>query len=460
MNPNRTTIVFAGGVGTATGANFLLNVPADPKPFSLLVDCGLLQGETYATEENHKPFPYDPARVGALFVTHAHADHIGRIPKLVREGFHGPIYSTPATRELAAVMFDDMLKIMTHEARDRGTEPLYGSRDVSAALSQWHDLPYHKTHELGDGFSVIAKDSGHILGSAYFQFSRNGRSIVFSGDLGNSPSILLRDTEPLIGATYLVTESVYGDRNHEGKEDRREKLRQALQRAIERKGVLIIPAFSLERSQDILYEINDFVERGGLPSIPVFLDSPLAIKVTEVYRKMERNFNVSVRARIASGDDIFKFPRLKFTASVQQSERIDFTPNPKVIIAGGGMSQGGRVLGHEREYLPDPNAEVLLVGYQAVGTLGRQLQNGAKRVTINGKEVAVRASVSFISGYSSHKDSDHLVEFIGGSAGTLEEVFVAMGEPKSSMFLAQRIKDELGINAVYPELGSTYEIKL
>ena len=452
----KSSISFYGGVGGATGANFLFSIGRrDEKPLRVLVDCGLFQGSSFAGEENRKTFAYSPASIDLLMVTHAHSDHIGRIPKLVKEGFRGPIYSTPETREIAGLMFDDALAIMRRESSDRKEGVLYEKDDVARAFLQWKTVEYGVPLEITTEVTVVARDAGHILGSAFFVFERDGRRAVFSGDLGNSPSLLVRDTEPLLRATYLVTESVYGDRNHEDKLTRREKLKDAVLRAIEQKGVLVIPAFSLERSQEILYELNNMVEENEIQSIPVFLDSPLAIKVTAVYKKMKRDFKSSVQSEIASGDDIFNFPRLRFTATHLESTKIDLVQNPKIIIAGGGMSEGGRVIGHEKNYLPDPRATVLLVGYQAAGTLGRSLLEGAREVYITGEKVQIHARIMSISGYSSHKDSDHLVEFIANSADTLQKVFVVMGEPKSSMFLAQRIKEELGVEAIYPELGST-----
>lgn len=457
---DKSSLSFYGGVGGATGANFLFSiVRTNEKPLRVLVDCGLFQGDRFAGEENRKAFAYDPASIDALFVTHAHSDHIGRIPKLAKEGFRGSIYSTPETREIAILMFDDALAIMRRESSDRKETMLYEHDDVARALLQWKTVGYDVPLEISAGVTVVARDAGHILGSAYFVFARDGKRIVFSGDLGNSPSLLLRDTQPLERADYLLMESVYGDRNHEDKSRRRENLKQAVLRAIRQKGVLVIPAFSLERSQMILYELNKLVENGSLPAIPVFLDSPLAIKVTAVYRKMKHDFKKSVQSEIASGDDIFNFPRLKFTVSHQESQKIDLVQNPKIIIAGGGMSEGGRVIGHEKNYLPDPKATVLLVGYQAAGTLGRRLLEGVDEVTIVGETVPVRAKILSVMGYSSHKDSDHLVEWVSTSADTLKKVFVCMGEPRASMFLAQRIKEELGVGAIYPELGSTIEVE-
>ena len=295
------------------------------------------------------------------------------------------------------------------------------------------------------------------------EISRGENKMVFTGDLGNSPSILLKDTEDITDANYILMESVYGDRNHEPKEERTKKLKQVILDTIKYKRTLIIPAFSLERTQMILYEMNELFENGEIKTqIPVFLDSPLAIKITDIYKKYTVDFNEKAQADIKSGDDIFKFPRLKFTVQAQESMAIDDTPNPKIIIAGSGMSVGGRVVLHEKHYMSNPNAEILFVGYQAVGSMGRQLQDGAKKVEIFGEEKEVRAKIDSIAGYSSHKDSDHLVGFIEKAAegGKLKKVFCVMGEPKSAMFLVQKLRDNLGVDATCPGFKEKVDIEL
>ncbi len=253
-------------------------------------------------------------------------------------------------------------------------------------------------------------------------------------------------------------ESVYGDRNHETREARETMLTDVINRTIKRGGALVIPAFSLERTQVLLYELNRLVECNLIPSVPIFVDSPLAIKVTAIYKASKNYFNDHVQEEIREGDDIFNFPRLKYSMSGQDSMAIHKTPNPKIILAGSGMSAGGRVTHHEINYLPDPRSTILLVGYQSVGTLGRKLQDGVKKVSINGQEVDVKAEIETIHGYSSHKDSDHLVEFVGSTKETLKKVFVVMGEPKASLFLTQRLRDYLGVDALYPERGKPYEL--
>ncbi len=439
-----------------TGANFLLKT-AD---FSALIDCGLLQGTSDADRINAASFSYDPRSVQFLFVTHAHMDHIGKIPKLVKDGFSGKIYSTTITKEIATVMLDDAQQLLDDLARKQGTLPLYDKKDVEKALTLWEGFAYHDNISLPGNVSVFLKDSGHILGSTMFEFSIGAEKVVFTGDLGNSPTPLLKDTEPVTDATYMVMESVYGDRNHEPKDERDHRFAEIVREAMARGGTLVIPAFSLERTQVIVYELNKLVESGKVPSVPVFLDSPLAIKVTEIYKRHRREFNSGVQSEIADGDDIFKFPRLKFTVDGFDSRGIEKTPGAKIIIAGGGMSQGGRVVNHEKHFLPDPKSTILLVGFQSLGTVGRLIQNAGKEVVINGEKVPVRAKIEMIAGYSSHKDSDGLVEFVEQSASTLKKVFVAMGEPKSSLFLAQRLKDYLGVEAVVPEAGEVFETEV
>lgn len=445
-------LTFYGGTGTVTGANFLLESPGKLK---ILIDCGLMQGTSLSDSFNLEPFPYNPEEIDFLIVTHAHMDHIGRIPKLVKDGFKGRILSTPPTKDLAVVLLDDALSILDFKARKTGILAPYKREDVLKALSLWETIEYHKTFGLGEGVSTYLRDSGHILGSAMVEINDGKVKAVFTGDLGNSPSLLLNDTEEIKDANYIVMESVYGDRNHESKEDRRNKLKEVIKDTILNKKLLIIPAFSLERTQTLLYEMNEFFENHELSQIPVFLDSPLAIKITKIYEKYCNYLNKTVCDEIDKGDDVFSFPRLKSTALSRDSEKIDLTKNPKIILAGSGMSSGGRIVHHEKDHAGDENTTILMVGYQASGTLGRQLEDGAKSVEINGQNIPVRATIIKIEGYSSHKDSDHLTSFVetANEGGTLKKVFTVMGEPKSSLFLVQKLRDQLGVNAEYPEYG-------
>lgn len=450
-------LTFAGGVTTVTGANFILEtIPENGEEvIKIMIDCGLEQGDPTAFTHNHNIFPYDPSTINYLLITHAHMDHLGLVPKLVKNGFKGKIFSTPETKALAPIMFEDAVKLLQKEAEKTEMPPLYEEQDAEKAMSMWHDIPYHTNTAFHGGFNVYAKDAGHILGSAMYEITYNGTKIVFTGDLGNSPTPLLRDTEDITDATYMVMESVYGDKNHETHEERSGKLEDVIEETFSKKGAIIIPSFSLEKTQVILYEMNKLVEKSRIPSLPVFLDSPLAIKITEVYKKMPENFNDKAREEIRKGDELFNFNRLTFVTTGEESKKLLDVPNPKIIIAGSGMSNGGRILHHEVNYLPDPKSTILLIGYQAVGTLGRHIQNGEKTVWIYGNPVHVNARVATIDGYSSHKDSEHLMEFVSKSQETLKKVFPVMGEPKASLFLAQRIADYLGIETHHPEEGES-----
>ncbi len=450
-----STIHFWGGTGEVTGSNFLF----ETKQLKILIDCGLFQGCETCEDKTRKPFQYDPASIQYLFVTHAHLDHIGRIPKLVKDGFRGIIYSTQPTKDLSELALHDSLQILTEEARENKQEPLYEKTDIAKTMALWKTLPYHEALTLPDGVSVLFKDAGHILGSSMIEFSRGGKKLVFTGDLGNSPTPLLRDTEAITGADYLVMESVYGDRVHESRDERRELLEDVVEEVVAQRGVLLIPAFSIERTQEILFEIEQMMEHKKIPAIPVYVDSPLAIEAIEVYKRHKNYFNKEVTYIIASGEELFSFKQLKLVKTKEESQKIHEAPNPKIIIAGSGMSMGGRIITHEKFYIADPHTTILIVGYQAPGSLGRSLEEGEKKVSIFDEEVEVKARVVEITSYSSHKDSDALLQFVGEGVDSLKKVFVVMGEMKSSTFLTQRLRDYLGVNATAPQEGDSATIE-
>lgn len=454
MSTSRAHITFYGGVGSVTGANFVLG-SGETK---LMIDCGMFQGRRMCDDGNYHDFPYDIKAVTALVVTHAHIDHIGRIPKLVKDGFTGTIYSTAPTKALAMVMLDDAARLIGQEAVNCGTVPPYAPEDVPVIFNNWKEVPYYAPFSVGD-ITVELLDAGHILGSALVVCTHpvSGK-IVFSGDLGNSPSLLLHDTDTITDADFMVIESVYGDRTHEPEEDRSGRLEDIIERIVSEKGTLLIPAFSVERTQLLLYEINNLVEKHRIPHVPVYLDSPLAIKATEIYHKNSELFNDKSRSAIAKGDDIFNFKGLSFVPSSRESKTLEHVPGPKIIIAGSGMSHGGRIVGHERVYLPDPKNALLIVGYQSPGSLGRQLMEGASSLTINGERVAVKARIETILGFSGHRDVNGLISFVEPTHRTLKKLFVTMGEPKSSQFFAQRVRDYMGVNAVCPEFGEKVEL--
>lgn len=458
MYTKHTTISFENGARSVTGSNFILEF--GNKKFA--VDCGLQQGSKFADEQNHEPFAYDPSTIDVLFVTHGHLDHVGKIAKLVKDGFRGQIYSTPPTKEIGELVMLDSMKIVNKAAEEAQLEPLYLQADVDLALAHWDTKDYHQPMIFdceGEPLTVTFRDAGHILGSSMVIFSYRGTKIAFSGDLGNTPSTLMSDTEVMRDIDYLAIESVYGDRNHEMHFERKQKLKDIIMRTVKDKGILVIPAFSVERTQELLFELNNMVEGKEIPAIPTYLDSPLAIKVTDVFKRHKKYLNKDIQDRMRS-DDIFDFPGLIRVQDSEESKAIREVPGPKVIIAGAGMMNGGRVVHHAKNYLNNPHATFLVVGYQAPGTLARVLVDGIKTVRLFGVEVLVRAKIETLTGYSAHKDSDDLVSFIEPMVGRLKKVFVILGELKSSLFLAQRIKDTYNVEVSVPEKGDKVIVPL
>ncbi len=449
---------FFGGAGKVTGSNFLI----EGDNGKILVDCGIEQGADFAVEEVYGPFPYDVTTIDALVVTHAHLDHVGRIPKLVKDGFKGKIYMTPPTRDLAELILRDSAGILAEDAKRRGKPPLYSDADVAHAFSLVETLDYHTEKEVAPGLSVYLRNTGHILGSASVRIKdEKGTTVALTGDIGNSPSPLLPDWEPVPDADALVMESVYGDRLHPERERRIERLREVLKIAIQKGGTILIPAFSLERTQLMLYELSNFFSAGELPKIPVFLDSPLAIHVTAVYEKWGMTyFKPETEDEMKREGSIFEFKFLKKTLSREESFAIEKTPGPKIIIAGAGMSHGGRIGRWEARYLPDPSTTLFIVGYQAPGTPGRRIVEGASSVRISGSEVRIRAKIEKLEGWSAHADRDELLKFAEAAlAGKrTKTIFTALGEPAAQRFLAQRIHDYLGVRAIAPEMGQTWEV--
>ena len=447
---NIARLTFCGGAGSVTGANFLLEI--DGK--KILIDCGLVQGLEIADELNWADFLYDPKDIDILFITHAHIDHIGKIPKLIHEGFKGKIYSTRPTRELTKPMLLDTANILSKN-KEFDLGGIYSEENINKIFLSWLSYDYHQVIDLTPDLKVVFKDAGHVLGSAMIEFSYKGKKILFTGDLGNSPSPLLPDTEKVTDIDYLIMESVYGDRNHESRSDRRNMLAKVIKDNYKRKGALLIPTFSLERSQELLFELNNLLEEKKIPIMPIYLDSPLAIQLTEIFKNNKDYFNNTAKKVLSKDKYLFDFPGLHSTLHSDESKLINESPNPKVIIAGSGMSSGGRIVHHERHFLPDPNNTILLTGYQAVGTLGRFILDGVKRVRITGEDVEVRARVENILGYSGHKDSDGLLQFVSDLEEKVQKIFVVMGEPKSAMFLVQKIKDNLGLKAYAPMQGDS-----
>src|SRR3989344_421647 len=422
-----------GGAGKVTGSNFLIEGARG----KILIDCGIEQGADFCEECVYGPFPYDMKTIDALVLTHAHLDHVGRIPKLVKDGFRGKMYMTPPTRDLAELILRDSVGILGEDAKRRGFAPLYEERDVETTLSLIETLDYHIEKEIAPGLSCYLRNTGHILGSASVRvIDEEGVTVALTGDIGNSPSPLLPNWEPVPDADALVMESVYGDRNHPPQSERIVALRDTLKRAIGRGGTILIPAFSLERTQLMLYELSNFFAEGSFQKIPVFLDSPLAIKVTAVYEKWGLTyFKPETEDEMKREGSIFEFPFLKQTLSRDESTSIERVPSPKIIIAGAGMSHGGRIGKWEAQYLPDPSSTLMIVGYQAPGTPGRQMIEGASSVRLNGTEIKIKAKVENLHGWSAHADRDELLKFAEASlpqaGGRTKAIFTALGEPSA-----------------------------
>lgn len=449
-------LTFHGAAGTVTGSNFLV----EGAHGKVLVDCGLEQGRDFCESCMYEPFPYDVPSIDALIITHAHLDHIGRAPKLMREGFKGKVYMTPPTADLTDLMLRDSVALLSQEAQARGISPLYDEKDIDAFMARVVTLPYHEERKVAPGMSVYLRHTGHILGSASVRITDDdGTRLAITGDIGATGEAYLQDPELIPDVDALVMESVYGDRVNTGREHREEELAEELNRAIQRGGVILIPAFSIERTQLLLYTISNLMDEGKLPRIGVFLDSPLAIHVTDVYRKWSAEyFNGKVQSELTREKDIFSFSTLQETLSRAESQEIESAPNPKIIMAGAGMSHGGRIGRWEQKYLPDPDTTLFIVGYQAPGSPGRLLQDGAKKVKIDGRDVKVRAGIESFMGWSAHADRDGLMEFAKGSLPRAKAIFTALGEPSSSRFLAQRIHEYLGGNGIAPQMGDTWEI--
>jgi metallo-beta-lactamase family protein len=452
---NSFRIGFYGGIGDVTGANFFIQIQNK----KILIDCGLIQGLPKKIDPNYEVFGYNPSEINYLFVTHAHMDHIGRIGKLIKDGFNGTIYSTQATRELSMLMLEDALAINQMQAERKNIKPLYSSSHLEKAYSIWKTFEYKDVQDFEE-FTVESHNTGHILGSCAFVFTNKltGKRLTATGDLGNAPNPLLQDGDTQFETEYLITESVYGDREHEGMDNRLQKLKHIINVVSKRNGTILMPVFSLEKTQMLLTELNDLVEKKLIPDIPIFLDSPLAIRLTEIYKQSTHLFNTKVQEQINSGDDIFDFPKLKFTYRKSESEVIDRVKGAKIIISASGISEGGRITAHEKRYLPNKDNALVLIGHQILGSLGRRILEGDKLVHIDGADVPVNAEIIQISGYSSHADSSQLLEYIEAIGSKLEKVFVCMGEPSASFFLAQRIKDYLGIDASVPDEGEVVEV--
>ncbi|NBS67580.1 MBL fold metallo-hydrolase [bacterium] len=442
---------FHGATEEVTGSCFLLETAAG----NVLIDCGMKQGERLCILRTLDPFAFDVKKIVAVVVTHAHFDHTGRLPELIAQGYTGPIFMTPPTKALADIVLEDSLNIMRENAERCGDEVPYSKEDKDAMLSQVHGVNYHTAFEPAPGISIMFHDAGHILGSAYISIDVEGKRFVFSGDIGNDDVPILPDTEPLHRANYVVCEATYGDRDHEPTAERGERLLSFAKKVLGRKGTLLIPAFSVERTQELLYELDLLITQGRLPHVPIYLDSPLAIRATSIYRHFAHHLRVD---HPLMQTDFFSFPSLRETLSADESKKINDDHGPKIIIAGNGMMTGGRILHHLKHYLSDARAGLLVIGFQAPGTLGRKILNKAPNVKIFGQETEVRAEVEMIGSFSAHGDRGKLARWLHPEEGSVEKIFLVHGEDEAKMSFASYLQASTQAEVLIPRMNQVYEL--
>lgn len=441
-------ISFHGGAREVTGACYLLE-SANTK---ILIDCGLFQGSREWDDLNFEDFKFDPKTIDVVFVTHGHLDHVGRLAKLVQKGFNGKIYSTSPTRDLAQLILDDALHLA-----ERENKALFNHEDLEKTFTLWENLSYGEEIGIGD-VSVKLREAGHILGSSFVEINAEDKHILFTGDLGNIPSVLVPPPEKFQDIEYLIIESTYGNRAHEAVGERVLKLERAVEDIAARGGALMIPAFATERTQDILHLLNEMLLFKRIPEIPVFVDAPLAIRVTEVFEKYPQFYKEEIKDLFSKHPHLFRFKKLRLTQTPEESKEINNVPSPKVILAGSGMMNGGRILHHAKRYLSDPKSILLIIGYQGAGSLGRRLLDGEKLVKIFGEEISVEAEIRQIGGFSAHADNPQLFSFVESNRDFLKRVFVVQGEDQEALHFSQEIKDRLGVSAEVPKLYESFEI--
>lgn len=450
-------IRFFGAVRTTTGSMHM--VSANGK--RVLLDCGLYQGRRKEAFERNRNLPFDPATIDACVLSHAHIDHSGNLPTLVKRGFAGRIHATPATRDLCDIMLQDSARLqerdveyVNEERRRQGKnlfEPLYEPRDVERLMTHFSPLAYDMAREIVPGVTITLHDAGHLLGSALveIQARENGTShhVLFTGDLGRKGMPILRDPVIVRGAATLITESTYGNRVHEPEAQVKDRLRDLINEAGKGGSKLIIPAFSVGRTQQILYFLDDLYARREVRDIPVYVDSPLSTRATEVYDRHPECYDRETLKRLKESGSPFSFPRLRYTTGVEESKALNRQPGPAVIIAPSGMCEGGRILHHLKHNVEDARNVILFVGYQAENTLGRYLVEGRKQVRILGEERRVRARVETVEALSGHADSKELMDYFRAMGTATRRAFVVHGEMNGSEALAAALR-ELGVAMV------------
>ena len=472
-------ITFLGAAKTVTGSNFL--VEAAGKKF--LVDCGMYQGKASQELENSDPFLYNVDEIDFVLLTHAHIDHSARIPKLYNEGYRKPIYATKATCDLCSIMLPDSGHIQETEIewknRKRKREgkpdlpPLYTAEDAYKCLELFEPVDYDDIVDITDEISIRFNDAGHMLGSAIIEIwaTENGKTTkaVFTGDLGNNDLPLLDAPTMISNADYLIMESTYGNRLHIRNDDKAEMFLNIVSETLDNGGTVVIPSFAVGRTQEILYEIDRLKQEKGqdpefakkyktIMNVPVYVDSPLAISATEIFKKNTNLFEDEIQEKIKSGDNPLEFPGLQFTRTAEESKALNESTEPCIIISASGMCDVGRIKHHLKHNLWNPKSTILFVGYQAPGTLGRTIVEGAKKVKIFGEEIAVNARVEYIEGYSGHADQEWLLNFVYSFTNQPKHIFLVHGEPEGQEVLKQKIEENPGTKVTIPEFGQSFEL--
>ncbi len=463
----KLNLTFYGAAQNVTGSQYLLENSGSKSGGRILVDCGMYQERQYRSR-NWDPLPYEPASIDAVLLTHAHLDHCGLLPKLVREGFEGKIYCTAATKEIARIILldaahiqeeDAAFKKARHEREGREAPhpevPLYTTEDARAVLPRLEPIKYGQTVKINDAMEATFNNAGHIFGAASISVraSDNGesRTVLFSGDLGRWDMPIIRDPADIEQADYVVVESTYGDRIHNDADNIDEKLADVINSTKEAGGNIVIPSFALERSQDLLYHLNQLLIDDDIPHLVVFLDSPMAINVTDVFDNHPELYDSEMRELVRRNKSPFDFPGLRMTQTTRESKAINHIRGTVIIIAGSGMCTGGRIKHHLVNNITRPESTVLFVGYQAAGTLGRHIVEGADEVRILGQNYPVRAKIVKLDGFSAHADRDDLMRWLGQLDSPPRQVFVTHGEPDSARALAEGVKKNFNYNVTIPE---------
>jgi metallo-beta-lactamase family protein len=453
-------IKLHGAAKVVTGSCYSITVGQE----KILVDCGMFQGSKELEKLNYEPPSFDPSIYKFLLLTHAHLDHCGRIPKLVKYGFKGEIFATSATKDLARVVMMDSARIAFHDTEwenkrrlKKGLpvrEPIYTEKDVKTAMKFFKTVSYNKPVKVTNNITATFHDAGHILGASSITievFDKEKKTIVFSGDMGQVNTPIVHDPEVIRKADYLFLESTYGDRLHPPMSERKNKFLKIILETYKRGGKLLIPSFAIERAQELIFNLNEFVENGLMPQMPVFLDSPMAIESTEVFKKHPEFYDKRMRQLLDAGDDPFNFPGFKYTKSVDESKSINNVQGPCIIIAGSGMCTAGRIKHHIKNHIDDPKNAILFVGYQAYGTLGYWIKSGSKKIRLLGERVYVRAKVNSIDSFSAHADYNGLLNWIKFFKPKPKRIFLTHGELKSAQSLSKKI-ERLGIKTYIPDM--------